>query len=299
MKSLLRTILIAGGIGLAFYFMIKSKADKLSALGKPQKNPMTVVRANSEEKHYETNTPRNTEKVEEPELVVKPQQLSEKNESLFFRIEDGIAIVDGDIVLGIPLDHRSGTAGAPADIPLWPGGKLPFVIPSELRAPDRILKAMEYFSSTPIQFVPYQGEEDYLIFVPTEKDCKSYVGKVGGQQPIWVGPQCSPEGIAHEIMHALGFIHEQNRSDRNRYIRVIENNILDHFKINFEVFPRSMMKVSGITPFDFQSIMLYPPTAFSKSGAVTMEPLSPGEVIAPSSQLSEKDKLRLRAVYGN
>ncbi|MNK01180.1 Flavastacin precursor [compost metagenome] len=221
--------------------------------------------------------------------------LAEKNKVLHFKTEDGMAIVDGDIVLG-----QTSSPGGYAEVPgiiLWPEGRVPFAIPSDLSAPARVVEAMSMFVDTPVQFVPYKDEEDVLVFIEAAGGCKSYVGKVGGKQPIWIGPQCSVTDIAHEIMHALGFIHEQNRSDRNQFVHIIEENIQEGFKINFEVFPPSMMKVSGLGPFDFQSIMIYSPAAFAKAGTSTMEARVEGQQILPSKNLSEGDLLRLAQAY--
>ena len=54
------------------------------------------------------------------------------------------------------------------------------------------------------------------------------IGRQGGPQRISLGHGCLRGGIGvtvHEMMHALGFYHEQSRRDRNRYIRINFQNI--------------------------------------------------------------------------
>ena len=65
--------------------------------------------------------------------------------------------------------------------------------------------------------------------------CGSWVGdRKKKPQDIILGDMCHFRGtIAHEIMHLLGFYHEHTRLDRDQYITVYKENILDG------MFPRS------------------------------------------------------------
>ena len=57
--------------------------------------------------------------------------------------------------------------------------------------------------------------------------CYTHIGPVRGRRHfIHLGSGCTaPRTPAHELFHALGRIHEQNRYDRNRYVQVYWNNI--------------------------------------------------------------------------
>ena len=59
--------------------------------------------------------------------------------------------------------------------------------------------------------------------------CWSNIGReynVPGAQELSIGEGCNTKGIiTHELMHALGFWHEQSRTDRDDYIAVLWENI--------------------------------------------------------------------------
>lgn len=57
--------------------------------------------------------------------------------------------------------------------------------------------------------------------------CWSYIGKMGGAQDVSLMKEgCMVRGVVqHEIQHALGFFHEQSRSDRDKFVDVRWQNI--------------------------------------------------------------------------
>ena len=57
--------------------------------------------------------------------------------------------------------------------------------------------------------------------------CSSYVGNIGiGAQDLSLGKGClNLAAIKHELMHAIGFYHEQSRTDRDDYVTIHYDNI--------------------------------------------------------------------------
>ena len=99
--------------------------------------------------------------------------------------------------------------------------------------------------------------------------------------------------IAHEIIHALGFHHEQTREDRDGFITVLEHNIKDcqdwcqnscatnqqscqdcKTKCERNPLTNNFKKYSQFTtfnlPYDAQSIMHYGSSFFSRNGRPTI-----------------------------
>ncbi len=211
---------------------------------------------------------------------------------------DGIAVIDGDIALGVPPPGQQAGLAAVPNLSPWPTRFVPYFIQADLKNPERVYEALRMFTNTAVRFIPYTDQDDVLVFQEAEGACKSYVGKVGGKQSIWISEKCGHHEVAHELMHALGFIHEQNRSDRDSYIKINPDSIDDKYRINFEKMPPEFMQLSGLAEFSFDSIMIYPPTMFSRNALATMSPIKEGQRILPSEQLSDRDKDRIDRYYG-
>ena len=88
--------------------------------------------------------------------------------------------------------------------------------------------------------------------------CKAYPG-YGVRYPVTLDMTClnSIGGIAHELGHVVGFLHEHNRRDRNQYIEILLDNIREERRRYYKSKSNSYTYVS--THYDLGSIMQYPP----------------------------------------
>lgn len=135
--------------------------------------------------------------------------------------------VEGDML--IPgVEGRNGLVHSSSK---WPGGVVPYVISSSFSSKDMttIMKAFDiYRTHTCINFVKRTNEKDYISIESKNTGCWSSVGKIGRKQSLNLqSPGCTSRigTTLHELMHALGFVHEQNRADRDDHVRVIFANI--------------------------------------------------------------------------
>lgn len=94
----------------------------------------------------------------------------------------------------------------------------------------------------------------YIYFEPGTAN-QSNVGMVGGGQSISISDISNRGAIMHEIMHALGFIHEMSRMDRSNYLIINWNNIQPSAYHNFDT--TSVLPTLSLGPLDYNSIMMY------------------------------------------
>jgi hypothetical protein len=122
----------------------------------------------------------------------------------------------------------------------------------------------------------------------------------------------SSQGVVlHEMMHAMGFLHEQSRLDRDQFVIIRPENILVGRERNFDIFAGTI----ATGPYDFGSLMHYGPCAFfaatpggcsscSASGSSLCHTLTPTPAFASQlslmgqrSALSTLDTHGLRSTY--
>lgn len=169
------------------------------------------------------------------------------------------------------------------------------------------MRRMENFLGNILEFVDYtdkyneiNGKPHFII-----KDCGgcwSYIGQLSLQhqpQELSLGINCiQDQYIHHELMHVLGFYHEQNRADRDKYINIMWDNIPEDKQYNFQ--KKSEQMDSLDTPYDFQSIMHYRERDFSKYyGLQTIVPKEEyiDYSIGSRGHMTDIDMMQLRMIY--
>ena len=221
-----------------------------------------------------------------------------------FEVREGVAITQGDIVLGKVLDDNKVDQGiAKATRPrLWESAVIPFSIQEGVTNREAIFAAIDQFhKETNIRFVPYSEQKDSLVFVKSDELCASYLGRVGGAQPIFLSPKCGAYEVRHELMHALGFVHEHSRPDRDKYLEVVWTNIEQKYWPQFWIIPDELIHdyVGSVFSFDPQSMMLYDPTAFAQqAGTVSLRSKTSQDLQPTRTGFSPTDRERLFYLYG-
>ncbi|XP_055372327.1 seminal metalloprotease 1-like [Condylostylus longicornis] len=167
-----------------------------------------------------------------------------------------------------------------------------------------ILKAIKILEqATCIRFYEKTADTiDFIRITGNPTGCHSYIGRKEGEQELNLQLYPVGEGcfilhkIVHEFIHALGFYHQQAASNRDDYVKIIEKNIKEGKEHNFEKHNITTVTDLGV-PYDYESVMHYGPTAFSKNGEPTIIPLDPSANIGQRQKLTEKDILKLNLLY--
>lgn len=186
----------------------------------------------------------------------------------------------------------------------WPDKKIYYFISPGFESIDvlRINHALTTLENTVcIDFVPSlsMSASPCITFALHPKKNSSPVGMNSTKRnTINLKSGVLPSTVIHEVMHSLGFFHEQSRNDRDEYVIVYSENVEDGKLHNFTKIVDMELQAMNLSPFDYESIMIYDSEAFAiTEGTYTMTKLD-GSLIPRTTQLSDYDKAALNFIYG-
>lgn len=172
---------------------------------------------------------------------------------------------------------------------VWPSGQVPYTLSgfsqNDISTIQAAMALITQRMNGCITFVQRSSQSDYIRIRSDLSGCYSYIGKTGGAQDVSLDSGCVWKGtVTHELMHALGFLHEQNRPDRDQYVSINLANVRSGLEDQFEKYPNGQLYN---TPYDYGSIMHYDEFSFSRNGQQTITPLQSGIDLIPSARKTD------------
>ncbi|XP_065560955.1 zinc metalloproteinase nas-7-like [Artemia franciscana] len=184
----------------------------------------------------------------------------------------------------------------------WVDATVPYVISGDFTPQQlAIIEASfeEYHTKTCVKFVPRTDETDYIDIQSEQTGCWSYIGRIGNVQVVnlQTGSCVLYTGTPiHELMHAIGFYHEQSRWDRDDYVTILEENIEADKLHNFNKYDEDRITAFG-QPYDWGSVMHYSEYAFSNNGEPTIVSKPEGIPLGNDEGLTDVDAAKINAMY--
>ncbi|KAM3966693.1 uncharacterized protein ACR2FA_012234 [Aphomia sociella] len=190
----------------------------------------------------------------------------------------------------------------------WPNNEVTFYIQKEHFSSDQVDAIQngidDIAQASCIKFRPYKkGDRDAVVIQGSRRGCFSQVGYQGGYQVLNlsgrhpVGRGCFRHGtVVHELLHTLGFYHMQSSPDRDDYVDVVWENIVQPARHNFRKYNTFAVSDFGVG-YDYDSVLHYSRRAFSANGQDTIVPKKSGADIGQRVGLSDKDTQKLNKMY--
>ena len=261
------------------------------------------------------------------------------NKEIQYRTHNGRAIFEGDIIIAeTPKEmERLGrivvkAVGRRGDKFRWPRAEIPYVIQTTLPNQNRVTDAIRHWQeNTPIRFIQrtdnnsqyYPNYVSFKRYVPTREEqekpqeifhCSSPIGMQGrGEQSLIISDECVAGDVIHEIGHTVGLWHEQSREDRDKYVKILWENVrdgkqpdgtYDPTKDATHNFDQHITDGDQIGSYDYCSIMHYGAWFWSKNGQPTIDvkqknlECGDNQKIGQKNGLSKGDKAAVIQMYG-
>ncbi|KAK5644643.1 hypothetical protein RI129_005943 [Pyrocoelia pectoralis] len=158
----------------------------------------------------------------------------------------------------------------------WPNRNIPYEISDvfDEQQKAQIAEVLEReYAKTCVTVKPRVNEPDYVYVSGDSTGCWAQVGRLGGRQELNLQTNGCVwnHTIVHEFLHAAGFYHQQSSVDRDDYVTIFWENILEGMAYNFDKYNADFI-TSFNESYDYASIMHYGMYAFTSNNKPTILP---------------------------
>ena len=203
---------------------------------------------------------------------------------------------------GLDYFNEEGRSIGKTDVDFqWPDGIVYYRFSGDVPPAERAIHATALNNISSVSSLRFRyratNTGNYIVFARSTSGNSSPVGMQTGKQVIYI-KNCNQITITHEVMHSLGFFHEQSRPDRENSIIIDSSNVRPEKWHNFQ----KHYNGTCYGPFDFLSIMLYNSmigdTSFVYDTTIPTMTKLDGSLFYQGSTLSSYDIAGLNAIYG-
>uniref|UniRef100_A0A1I7V522 Metalloendopeptidase n=1 Tax=Caenorhabditis tropicalis TaxID=1561998 RepID=A0A1I7V522_9PELO len=194
---------------------------------------------------------------------------------------------------------RGGGVAVAAEKDKWPNGRVPYILSAAYTSAQRAVLARAfdaYAKRTCIRFVPKSpSDKDYIVI----QKCYADFSRVGGRQQVSLADECIDYAtIIHELMHVIGFIHEHQREDRDSYVSILYQNVIQGANTDFDKLSNLGLSYYG-EHYDYTSIMHYEANEGSRNGKNTIEAKNAHftGIMGKANDFSTSDLRRVNRAY--
>ncbi|WP_196138613.1 pre-peptidase C-terminal domain-containing protein [Aliikangiella sp. G2MR2-5] len=168
----------------------------------------------------------------------------------------------------IPFNRYETKSQFDTGISKWTDGIVYYEFDPQVSSENKqnFLQATQYWTAVAeLKFIERVEQENY-VYVQNGTSNSAIVGMVGGRQYLSMNNWENIFVIVHELGHSLGMRHEHQRANRDDYVDIMIDNVLDNRTHNF-----TLKTTSDYGSYDFLSVMHYPEKAFTKNGQITIQ----------------------------